>query len=96
MAALFEWKELTKIGETMKDSQPQSVFSLSEGLKKEPNSGCTAALYSQIEFRVVEAEEETLPSAAGSYRGPVDVTLSSDFPKFLDICKAQQGEEEES
>jgi hypothetical protein len=42
-----------------------------------------------IEFRLVNSITEELPSSAGAYRGPIDVHMSSDFPKFFDICKQQ-------
>jgi len=45
-------------------------------------------------FRVVTSNENTLPDASGSYRGPIDVHLSQDFSQFMDICKKQQQQNE--
>jgi hypothetical protein len=48
----------------------------------------------EVLTRVVESAEQALQSTAGSARGPVDVHLAEDFPKFLEICKQQQQEPE--
>lgn len=45
-------------------------------------------------LKVVESEAEVLADASGSYRGPVDVHLSPNFPNFLEICKQQAQEED--
>lgn len=45
-----------------------------------------------IDFRVVENEHEKYTSTAGVSRGPIDVHMSQDFHKFMDIIKAQQNE----
>lgn len=49
---------------------------------------------SEMQARVVESEDEVLRSAMGMQRGPVDVHLSEDFPRFMEICKSQQQEED--
>lgn len=48
-----------------------------------------------FEFRIIQNQRETFPSASGSSRGPIDVTLAPDFHKFMQICKSQNKDEEE-
>lgn len=48
-----------------------------------------------FEFRIINNKNETFSSAAGSSRGPIDVTLAPDFHKFMEICKNQQKEDME-
>lgn len=47
-----------------------------------------------LEFRFVKSDEEKLSSTKGASRGPIDVHMSSDFSKFMDICKQQMNESE--
>ena len=47
-----------------------------------------------FEFRIILNQRETFPSASGSSRGPIDVTLAPDFHKFMQICKHQDKDEE--
>lgn len=46
--------------------------------------------FNELQVRTVLSEGDTLQSTAGSSRGPVDVHLAADFPRFLDICRQQQ------
>lgn len=46
----------------------------------------------KLEARIVESRDEVLPSTIGSTRGPADVHLSADFPRFMEICKQQRSE----
>eukprot|EP01039_Chlorochromonas_danica_P000283 gene281-302_t len=46
----------------------------------------------KLETRIVESRDEVLPSTIGSTRGPADVHLSADFPRFMEICKQQRNE----
>jgi hypothetical protein len=59
-----------------------------------PSNDCDSSSSVPIwaEFRLVESEGEVLASSKGSHRGPVDVHMSSDFPRFMEICKAQAKE----
>lgn len=47
------------------------------------------------DFRIVQNESETYKRTLGSSRGPIDVHMSEDFSKFMDICKAQNEESSE-
>jgi hypothetical protein len=79
---LFEWNELLS---PLPPPPPSPQRSSSE----EEEEGW------EWEFRVVESEELVLQSSKGASRGPIDIHLASDFPNFLEICKAQQKEQEE-
>ena len=46
-----------------------------------------------IEYRVITTSGDVLSSDKGIHRGPIDVTLSSDFKDFMTICQQQQKEE---
>ena len=48
------------------------------------------------EFRIIENEGEVLQSSKGSHRGPIDVHAASEFKSFMDICKAQQQNQQDS
>lgn len=49
-----------------------------------------------FEFRIINHQRETFSSTAGSSRGPIDVTLAPDFHKFMEICKKQNKDEDDS
>jgi hypothetical protein len=49
--------------------------------------------FTSLQSRVVENQEEVLQGTAGRSRGPVDVHMAEDFPRFLEICKLQNEEE---
>mmetsp|Transcript_3511 Transcript_3511/g.4844 ORF Transcript_3511/g.4844 Transcript_3511/m.4844 type:complete len:139 (+) Transcript_3511:738-1154(+) len=79
-ALLFEWSELIALSNNeLKRVDDEAGEGSDEGELDEF-------------FRVVASDQDTLPDASGSYRGPIDVHLSQDFPKFMDICKQQQND----
>lgn len=56
----------------------------------------TVAVHDSVEVRIIENEDEVLPSAAASYRGPVDVHLSHQFPNFMELCKQDNQQDSDS
>lgn len=50
----------------------------------------------QPEFRYVRNKSEVLQSSAGTNRGPVDVHMSQDFPKFMELAKKQSAMDDDS
>lgn len=46
----------------------------------------------EVDYRVVLTSSEVLVSEKGLHRGPIDVSLSSDFKNFMSICQQQQME----
>lgn len=72
-ALLFEWSEL--------------LFTMA--VNNSVSDGDGHAILNTIDYRVVQGKSEALPSEAGLYRGPIDASLSKDFPNFISLCKQQ-------
>lgn len=50
----------------------------------------------EVQFRLVENEEQKLASTLASKRGPADVHMAPDFKDFMNICKQQNQEPNDS
>jgi hypothetical protein len=48
---------------------------------------------SELEFKIIQSEDEKYNRTMGSSRGPIDVHMAEDFSKFMEICQAQQDDE---
>ena len=68
------------------------LFDWNELIQKNINSADKVDV-ELIEYRVVNSPTDVLSSEKGTHRGPIDVTLSSDFNDFMRICEQQQMED---
>jgi hypothetical protein len=48
-----------------------------------------------VECRVVCSTAEVIPSTSGQSRGPIDVSLSKDFPRFMEKCRKNPLDDED-
>ena len=78
---LFDWHELRP---------PAAAVACPPGGSGSGSDDCGQG----CEFRVVESPSGVLPSEAAQSKGPIDVTLAPDFHRFMDLCKAQRGEDD--
>lgn len=87
-ALLFEWHELLSLLPNIPKEKIELEAVNSNIDELSSDSKCV-----EFEFRIIRRQSETFPSALGSSRGPIDVTLAPDFHKFMEICKSQDKEE---